>query len=566
MRAVRSSSANRSAKSSPPPKTPHDSDQPNSDGREHRGFSDPRYPAHRLRLDDERPEVSDITFALNTSLKNIPLSQSASSLGSEPQLIEIANLDIALPARPVYQGAHARQPFPSFHAGRTSPHGNRQPDDSRSQCFSLERTSSGTWTTCRSALGRVATAGLRSRLERSRTSSSTTDGSPWEAADADNTAFRLSFRTRAQDVALDNLAALRLQAVLEIPPQKYVFDSYQLEFTSEKGELRFAYPPEKNVNNLVGTIRLQGNSLAAIQGVGLLGFGDIRPKRNQRQLRRQGLSRRCPGVASASSSIRLAHGSDGCPAEASLFASSPNHLSAEFPDVGPAGVSPANGRRGSQYRPGPGRISGDQARQDGHRQDRRPPREDSVRPGTLSNRAARALPWKRFATSNTQRPAATSGSCSRKASCGWHCKGRPDRAISKSCCTLTIHPKDDGNELRQSLTLLVRTVQRLGGCKAPTVNLATSEPIKVDINMRLDVYQYSSPATQKPAQPQASPAPQETRSPPPQPNGGHPAVQEPTPRRRRPDGLLVIRSNPEANMATTCASPSKKRTPIAWIS
>jgi hypothetical protein len=67
----------------------------------------------------------------------------------------------------------------------------------------------------------------------------------------------LSFRTKAEDVALDNLAALKLQAVLEIPPQRYAFDSYQLEFTSEKGELRFSYPPEKNLNNLVGTIRLK---------------------------------------------------------------------------------------------------------------------------------------------------------------------------------------------------------------------------------------------------------------------------------------------------------------------
>ena len=45
--------------------------------------------------------------------------------------------------------------------------------------------------------------------------------------------------------------------MLEIPPQRYAFDSYQLEFTSEKGELRFSYPPEKNLNNLVGTIRLK---------------------------------------------------------------------------------------------------------------------------------------------------------------------------------------------------------------------------------------------------------------------------------------------------------------------
>jgi uncharacterized protein YdbL (DUF1318 family) len=61
--------------------------------------------------------------------------------------------------------------------------------------------------------------------------------------------------------------------------------------------------------------------------------------------------------------------------------------------------------------------------------------------------------------------------------------------------------------LRHSLTLLVAW-SMLAGCKAPTVNLSTSDPIKVDINMRLDVYQYSSPTTKKPATPQATPAAQ----------------------------------------------------------
>ena len=53
-----------------------------------------------VRLDDERPQISDITFALNTSLKNIPLSKSASASGSEPQTIEIANLEILSPLDP----------------------------------------------------------------------------------------------------------------------------------------------------------------------------------------------------------------------------------------------------------------------------------------------------------------------------------------------------------------------------------------------------------------------------------------------------------------------------------
>jgi hypothetical protein len=53
-----------------------------------------------VRLEDERPQVSDITFALNSSLKNVPLSKGASALGSEQQLVEIANLEVLSPLDP----------------------------------------------------------------------------------------------------------------------------------------------------------------------------------------------------------------------------------------------------------------------------------------------------------------------------------------------------------------------------------------------------------------------------------------------------------------------------------
>jgi hypothetical protein len=43
----------------------------------------------------------------------------------------------------------------------------------------------------------------------------------------------------------------------------------------------------------------------------------------------------------------------------------------------------------------------------------------------------------------------------------------------------------------------------LAACKGPTVNLATPEPIKVDIDLRLDVYQHAkanqAPSTEKPS-------------------------------------------------------------------
>jgi uncharacterized protein YdbL (DUF1318 family) len=98
--------------------------------------------------------------------------------------------------------------------------------------------------------------------------------------------------------------------------------------------------------------------------------------------------------------------------------------------------------------------------------------------------------------------------------------------------------------LRQSL-ILAAACALINGCKAPTVNLATSEPIKVDINMRLDVYQYSSPTTQKPAQPQASAAAQTPES---RRRNRMADIQQFKNQRlvgESRDGLLVIRTKPE---------------------
>jgi hypothetical protein len=209
-----------------------------------------------IRLEDERPQVSDITFALNTSLKKIPLSKSASSLGSEPQLIEIANLDIASPLDPFTKVLTLESLFIRFTLAGLL----------RKEIDSLTILAPTIY------VGEDLFWYMDDMQKRLGTSSEADSGPAWKVRELIIEYGRLTlgsggrrqyglplgFRTRAQDVALDNLAALKLQAVLEVPPQKYVFDSYQLEFTSEQGELRFAYPPEKNVNNLVGTIRLKG--------------------------------------------------------------------------------------------------------------------------------------------------------------------------------------------------------------------------------------------------------------------------------------------------------------------
>ena len=238
------------------PKTPDDSTQTSP--------STPSWIAGTLdiqriavRLDDERPEVTDITFALNTSLKNIPLSKSASSLGSEQQLVEIANLEILSPLDPFTKVLTLDSIFLRFTLAGLL----------RREIDSLTILGPNIF------VGADLFWYMDDMQKRLGTDGDGQDSGPgWMiktlgieygrltlgSGGRRQYGLPLSFRTTAQDVALDNLAALKLQAVLEIPPQKYVFDSYQLEFTSERGELRFAYPPEKNVNNLVGTVRLKG--------------------------------------------------------------------------------------------------------------------------------------------------------------------------------------------------------------------------------------------------------------------------------------------------------------------
>jgi len=66
-------------------------------------------------------------------------------------------------------------------------------------------------------------------------------------------------------------------------------------------------------------------------------------------------------------------------------------------------------------------------------------------------------------------------------------------------------------EIRDFLIPVLVTVMALGGCAAPTVNLSTAEPIKVDIAMRLDVFQHTKEAAKKPGQAPVAIDPESTR-------------------------------------------------------
>ncbi len=207
-----------------------------------------------INIEDERKIASDIQFALNTSLSNLPLSQAPSALGEEIQHIEIANLEILSPYDPLAKVLSIRSlSFEFSLAGLlrreirsvqvTSPSIYVSPDlfwymeDAQKrfggQAGDSQSGQPGWMVKQFTLIGGSLILGSGGRT---------------------NYGLPLTFRTSAQDVSLENLASLRAQAVLEIPSQQYKFEQYQLEFTSQAGELRLAYPP--NQNNLVGTIQL----------------------------------------------------------------------------------------------------------------------------------------------------------------------------------------------------------------------------------------------------------------------------------------------------------------------
>ncbi len=203
-------------------------------------------------LDDPRAGISDIVFQLNTTLRDLSPAQAADALGGTRQLIEIADLDVPSPLDPFTKVLTLRSIFVRFTlAGLLRQELDEitilhptiyigedlfwYMDDAQKRLGGGKSASPG-WKVRKLEVkfGRVV-LGSGGRVQY---------GLP------------LNFQTAAQDLSLDNLAALKMQAGLEIPAQDYSFESYQLKLSTQKGELRFAYPPEKSENNLVGTIRL----------------------------------------------------------------------------------------------------------------------------------------------------------------------------------------------------------------------------------------------------------------------------------------------------------------------
>src|SRR5262249_37871314 len=66
----------------------------------------------------------------------------------------------------------------------------------------------------------------------------------------------ITFQTSARNVALGDLATLRLAADLEVPPQPYRFPGLDLELTDMRGSLHFHYPPGEGRDNVVNVLEV----------------------------------------------------------------------------------------------------------------------------------------------------------------------------------------------------------------------------------------------------------------------------------------------------------------------
>ncbi len=203
-------------------------------------------------LEDTLGLAPDVLFTLNTSFTNLPLGETADAIGGESQRVEMTDLEIRSPYDPLTQVIHLKGLACEFTlaglAAReiaaitiTTPSFFLGPDlfwymDQAQQRFGGDAEGSGPgWVVKRFTL---------------------VDGRLVLGSGSGSRGLPLTFRASAEDASLANLASLRGSVGLEIPARDYHFPNYQIELATQSGELRFAYPPELEQNNLVGTIRI----------------------------------------------------------------------------------------------------------------------------------------------------------------------------------------------------------------------------------------------------------------------------------------------------------------------
>ena len=214
----------------------------------------------RTRIEDKRPGVTDLRFTLNTSLRDVSASGVSSQVFDQVQTIELANIDLN---SPIHKGAKIltlRSVFVRFtlrelarkHLTEVT---IREPIIYLSEdLFIYMERASASENSAPNGNPQPAAAGPSWSVDHLEAKSGKlVIGSGGQK----DVGLPLQFETTMDDVALDNLAKLKVQAALRVPKQSYDFPAYQLGVEDVQGDLRFAYPPEKGEKNLVQKLEMK---------------------------------------------------------------------------------------------------------------------------------------------------------------------------------------------------------------------------------------------------------------------------------------------------------------------
>jgi hypothetical protein len=217
----------------------------------------------RTRIEDKRPGVTDLHFTINTSLHDVRAGSATSALLEEVQTVEFANIDLRSPLNRDAKILSLRSVFVRFTLRDLARKHLRevvilQPSIFLSQDLFvyMERAS---------ATDKPAVTGAPAVPAAPAAPNWSVDHLQVKfgrlvigSGGSKDVGLPLEFETTADNLSLDNLAALQLQAILRVPKQSYEFSAYQLAVTDAVGDLRFSYPPEKGEKNLVQKLEIAG--------------------------------------------------------------------------------------------------------------------------------------------------------------------------------------------------------------------------------------------------------------------------------------------------------------------
>jgi len=209
----------------------------------------------RTRIEDRRPGVTDLHFTINTTLRNVQAGGAASALLEEVQTVEFANIDLRSPLNRDALIVSLRSVFVRFTLRDLARKHLREVVILRPSIFLsqdlfvyMERATAGDSAAKPAAPAAPAPVGPNWSVDHLEVKFGRLVLGSGGSKDV---GLPLEFETTADNLSLDNLAALQLQAALRVPKQSYDFPDYQIEVKDVVGDLRFSYPPEKGEKNLV---------------------------------------------------------------------------------------------------------------------------------------------------------------------------------------------------------------------------------------------------------------------------------------------------------------------------